>query len=516
MTIKFPLEDFFESSGKSTLDFTERLRDGIATFACNLWEQFPAWMTQNANPQTAFLRGFYNSMCSPIQPPVPPPDVSFVGGQCPGVEYDVTVNFFTTNIGTCVITSQGNVVKRVTGPIQGIEFVPNPNVTSTSTCRSGSDEDVVLGDWYVIGQNGQQVGIINGYRWIQNPNQSPLSGATIVTIVRVDGLPDDCGDPPLGYPPNFPTSDDLRTILVIPNFDGLDAEFELVYNQTNNTYNFPTSFKINGVNLTLDLGGITIYGNPQNTQPSDNVGVNQPGFDGGSDGVGGTNDKIYQSDFPTLPDFTSPETIAKTIEYLLCIDGVIETVEQIIKIIPGSNATFEVILQVLVNILKDLCENLDGVEAIVGYPEYYGLRPGADRPSIVYLWKEWDGTNFSKSTFSSTVFHPTQQAIDNIDTIEGFTKFNGSTVVTLKLVDGSAIKASGSDQASANSNFNFLLGQVRPEFIPPDVEQNKIVSVNQNISTRQLRLRQIEYYPVGGGANKSPTKRRIIDPPPAP
>ena len=146
-------------------------------------------------------------------------------------------------------------------------------------------------------------------------------------------------------------------------------------------------------------------------------------------------------------------------------------------------------------------------------PEYYGLRPGAERPAIVYLWKEYDGSTWSKSTWSSTVQHPTQQAIDDINNLTSFTKQTGTNVRAIKLTDGSLIKATGLTPEIAETNFNFLLGQVLPQFIPADEAIRTTTTVQLGIDERTLTLRQIEYYPDGAGANKNPTIRRVLNPP---
>lgn len=513
MSVFFPLDTFFENSGKQVNEFNEKIRDEVATFACELWQQFPDWMTQNSLPATSFARGFYNSMCAPIQAPINPPEGSFVGGQCEGVEYDVTCRTVAYQFSTCQLLVDSEETFRVLGPVEGTQYNVTNSQVSTSSCFNLNDDPVDIGNWVLVSGSGQTNIFSNIWVDTERKSNPPLSISTVTNVVRVDGLPDDCGDGPGRYPSPPPTSEDLRKLVNIQINDGLDFQLEIVYNQHNNVYNFPTTFKVNGVNVSIDLGGITIYGNPQNTGPSGSDPVDPPGFDGGDDGMGGSNDKVYPGEFPTIPDWVSPEVITDLIEYLICIDGVLETVEEVIKQIPSISGPFAIILKVLLNILQDVCEMPESLEATVGLPEYYGLKPGTERPAIVYLWKEYVDETWGKSTYSSTVHHPTQQAIADIDTIISFTKNMGTNVKSLKLTDGSVIKATGQTLIDAESSFNFLLGQVEPQFIPVDQSSRTVDSIQLGLEEKTVRLRQIEYYPFGKDANRSPTIRRVLKAP---
>ena len=151
-------------------------------------------------------------------------------------------------------------------------------------------------------------------------------------------------------------------------------------------------------------------------------------------------------------------------------------------------------------------------ETIVGLPEWYGIRPGASRPAIVFLWKEYIDDVWQKPTYSSTVSNPSAAAIADIPNIISQDKDMGTWVASLTLTDGSRIRTSGNTEVVALNNFNFLLNQVGPAFIPAMVNSKIILSENQQLQVKTVKLRQIEYYPQGGGVNRSPTIRRVLDP----
>lgn len=513
MSVKFPISEFFESSGNAAAVFTEQLRDGIATFACTLWANYPDFITESTNPGNSWARGFMNQMCSPIQPPIAPPNIPFTGGQCVGVSYDVTMSRLLLNVSNCSTVVNDNFTTTVTGPVQGVSFnIITPNAFNTN-CSGLSNAPVDLGNWVLNSASGTTIILNNAFVDPSGMAVPPLSLVTITNIVRTDGMPDTCGDPPGDYGSPTPSSNDLTSVIIITNLDTLNNQYTIVYNKNTNQYNFPMNFKINGVNATLDIGGITIFGAPQITLPTSGNDVPLPGSDGGDDGVGGMNDETFpQSEYPVVPDLTVPTTAEQLIEYVVCVDGVISTVSSLLKISTASIPFSELIIDILVNILTDVCA-IGEVEPTVGLPEYYGIKAGAERPAIVYLYKEFINDVWQNSTYSSTVPNPTATAVSNIMTVAVPDKTIGTIVYSIILNDGSRIKASGDNNTNALATFNFLLNQVEPAFIPADPVDCTTISEYAKLQVKTLKCRQIEYYPNGKAAGINPTIRRVIEAP---
>lgn len=515
MVLRFPIDEFFQNSGSNAAIFTENVRDGVATFACGLWNDFPDFYTKGINPANSFARGFMNQMCSDIQPPLPPPSVPFVGGQCCDGAYQVDA---TWDLRRCagdvtVLTGPGSV--NVVGRVLRIILHTCPQNTSL-TCLDIEYQNCngdILYETLVSTTRGltdydcSTVGALDPDADKLNPITSTFD---ITSVTRTDGQPDDCGDPFPRYNSPEPTSDDLNTVINVNVNDGLDLALNLQYIQNSPQYNFPMNFKVNGFNVSLDLGGLNFYAPDGFSSPSGGNDVPPPGSDPGSDGAGGDITQTYpENEYPVAPDSPVPRGIARLIEYVVCTDGVIETVQTTLQIAVGNFPLALLLIDILGQILTDLCET---PEASLGLPEYYGLTPGVDRPAIVYLWKILTDGKWGASTYSSTVHFPTQAAIDNIENLTNIEKTIGTFKTLIRLDDGSTIKATGDTQANSQANFDFLINQVITSKLPPSVSNNTIREVDNRLQVKTLTLRQVEYYPQGKKDNVEPIIKRVINP----
>lgn len=515
MVLKFPVSEFFQNSGNNAALFTERVRDEVATFACELWRDFPDFYTDGINPANSFARGFMNQMCVDIQPPLPPPTVPFIGGQCCDAMYDVTATWTLRRCFGDVIVLTGPGTVSVNGRVLGIILQPctlSPGLTCLDVQYQNCQGDILYETLTsttrgLAGFDCQSVGSTDPNADSINPFTSVFE---ITAVTRTDGFPDDCGDPLPRYNSPDPTSDDLNTDINININDGLDLNLELQYIQNSPQYNFPMNFKVNGFNVSLDLGGLNFYAPDGFTSPSGDNNVPPPGSDPGTDGAGGDIVKTYpENEYPVGPDALVPRQVTEAVQYFVCEEGVIESITTTFNLITGSSPILFLILEILGQILTDLCET---PEPTLGLPEYYGLAPGVERPAIVYLWKEFIDGKWMQSTYSSTVSHPTEAAIANIENLTNIEKIIGTYKTFIRLTDGSVIKATGSDPTISNANFQFLFSQVKPAFKPSNSSSATITQQDSRLSVKTLTLRQIEYYPVGKKDNVPPTIKRVINP----
>ena len=504
MTVKYPLSEFFQSSGNAAAQFSESLRDSVVGFACNIWAAYPAYVTQGTNPLSSFARGFMNSACSPMQPAVPAPTVPFTGGQCTEL-YNVTTSYEQSNLTTCAAftfdNNQFNLMGAITGlRLEFLEFIPAdpPNILFDATRYK-----VFLGY-----NNGASEIQLNDYIDDGCGNANSVS---ITNIVRVDGMPDNCGDPPVTYPSPPPSSNDLTTIINITNGDTVDNSYTVVFNKTQTNYNFPMSFKINGINATLDLGGLTIFGDVNVTTTTTGNDPLPPGSDGGEDGAGGMNDTVYDdTEYPTLPELVVPQTTLQAFNYLRCNTDVLDPIMTTIQVASSSIPWLNLLIEIILDVLNDTCGGGDS-EALVGLPDYYSIKPGVERPSIVYIWKEVIGGVIQASTYSSTVHTPSATAIANIDTVIVPDRTMGTFVAQASLVDGSRLRSSGDTETEAMTSFNFLLSQVDSSNVPADIVDRTQVLEDTRLQVKTVKCRQIEYYPQGKFGNPNPAQRRVID-----
>lgn len=517
----YPPSTFFETPTNPAEQFGANVRDAVLNFACDLWNNYPGWITDNNALTSNYTRGYMNTVCqTPVKVP-PAPQTPFTGGQCFTL-YHVEGMYEEANTSNNTyacrelreFNTQSWAPGGVQGKILGVQGIPaGGGAVILGLVRQNPDNST---DFVRVGNPGvgQPIPVVNECKvWAASTavGRSFDGNGFITNIIRVDGMPDDCGNPPIEYPDATPTFNDLHTTIVIVNPDGVNNTFNLDFNQVVIGQNFPMGFKLQGINITLDLSGLTIHGNPNTTAPSNNTPPPPPGSDGGTDGIGNDNDTVFPDiTYPKLPEFVTPETFLETFEQALCTEGVLEITTLTIQTIIGSNPVSIVLAQMLINILQELC-GMEETEALVGIPEYNILRPGAEREAIVYLWKEVIGTTIQASTYSSTVQNPSAAAVAAINTVTVPDKTIGTFMTSVVLNDGSRIRATGDTQANADINFNFLLDQVDSAFKQPDIANRITQSQNSRLDVKTLKCRQIEYYPHGKSANVQPSIRRVID-----
>lgn len=513
----FPVSEFFQSSGNAAAEFSEKLRDGIVTNACNIWAEYPDWIVNSRLPANSFARGFMNSVCAPIQAPVPYNPTGQVGGQCCDKEYIVGVSYTIRRCaGDIVIAERAYEEVSITGKILGIDLNVIPNGGGTNglfipyeNCAASQFREILFSTTAGISFDNCQTVSGGDPGSAINVDNSEFA---IVSIRTADGSPDDCDGAGSFYPPNPPGAGDFTQSITININDGYDANYVQTWNRYSENYNFPMSFKVGGINATLDIGGLTIYGNPSATQPGGNDIIPDPGADGGVDEVGDVyNFPNPDSGFPSLPILVSPENIAENIAYLVCEEGALEVVEQIVKSIPGFNPILKFLIQILSEIIAELCKTGEGGD--LAFPEVYPILPGTERPAIVYVYKELVGGVRQRSTYSSTVSNPTAAAIAAIDSVVVDDKVTGPIVASIRMLDGGRLVSTGITETAALSNLNFLISQAEPTLIPSPQSAHVVYTNQVQIATRILNCSQIEYYPNGKAAGVTPSIQRFIDAP---
>lgn len=196
-------------------------------------------------------------------PPPLPPGNPFQGGQCPCAVYRVQGTYSYRN---GEVTGTFDVLKR--GPIGGLSVISRQDAQDLGfyqgapQCGGRTWFSVVLAD-------------------NDSGDASGLTGTTS-SVVRDDGNPDNCGDPPAQYPPIVPPPNQLTqnyNITIGPNTINMPVSFGSV-NLTANAY-FAPSYTVQVGNLTLSFG---LEGVEVNVSPSFNVNPT----------------------FPTIPDSRNP------------------------------------------------------------------------------------------------------------------------------------------------------------------------------------------------------------------
>lgn len=183
-----------------------------------------------------------------VPPSVSPP---FVGGQCPGVRYQVFVTMNVFSGGGCDNPSQSTFDSDVKGEIAGFRVVPSTATngaargTAQAFARSVSDDVDDPLRWISLGTRQNFGGCTGG--------ETPTIDS--INIVRRDGLPDVCGNPPPEY------SDGPGNFVFAPNVDvdiSPNADVQITPTVTADV-NGNINIDLPDIgDVTIDLGGIDI------------------------------------------------------------------------------------------------------------------------------------------------------------------------------------------------------------------------------------------------------------------
>ena len=252
MSSELPFSELDNSSG--AYNFGRELANAARGVTCGLWRDYAGAFLGAplavGEPIRQFNEGFWNTVCPPDNYPHPPdPPNSFSGGQC-AVQYTITSSATLRDRNDPSFTNPLTDTRQLTGPILGM--VANPSGVS----------------------NGQSYGIsfVNGSGAVDfagvfgTGGSFYIANAKIDSVVRVDGQPDNCGDPP-HYPDPTPPPDSRRRNVPIPVPLPNGSLITVVINEIeiNNTFNTPVNVKMNNrFNLQFDLGGVK-FDFPNNT-----------------------------------------------------------------------------------------------------------------------------------------------------------------------------------------------------------------------------------------------------------
>jgi hypothetical protein len=256
----FSLEDLADSAGNATGDFLRDAANQAANFACGLYKNYPGWsIVGDPLGVGAFNKALWDNLCSPPgRPglPDPPPPPSFLGGQC-----EVIYNFY--------INVNGAERKMWRAPYSNDAELPGRIVSiQFQGCGGPSFGQYNNNYWLATNDKNQTTSLHNFTPFtetcvpIGNPYPKPK-----------DAQPDNCGNPPSGYPKTAPPPEALTQNITINN-NNQNISFPVTFN-SNPKINIPISVKVT---------------DPKNNQ-NFNINFNFDGvhfdFGGGSKGEGG-------------------------------------------------------------------------------------------------------------------------------------------------------------------------------------------------------------------------------------
>lgn len=274
MSVKRSWSDVANNAGGQTYDFTDQLADGVRNFACNLWRGFPDKVASRTGIPGAFVRGYMNQGCRDGGT-VPPPEPEFSGGQC-FTAYRIygTYTSQSNRIARHVCGEQANWITRdVAGKIVSAKPIPGTfSLTVVLENPAGEKTETLVPMYYSINPGSNPTTNVPFYVETCQNNAILYAGSSpvVVGIIRQDGQPDDCGDPPPVYPksPDV-TINDIQTTVTVNNFDGTTNNISLNvinnFNDLNASISMPMSFSLGGVTVDVDMGGFTFNNSKGNS-----------------------------------------------------------------------------------------------------------------------------------------------------------------------------------------------------------------------------------------------------------
>lgn len=241
--------ELLQSLGSNVAGFTKSLANEAANKVCEIYKAYPWALT--FGDWGRYKEGFWDEMCASRPSGLPvPPKPTFTGGQC--VEkYGVNFRIFSRAY------SEGSttVVGAAWGPIKGFVLQNTPNPFGYPTYRLFVDGH---GNTNEGGPTSEPRLVY--VRDFDDQNNYGDFRVELLNVFRIDGQPDNCGNPPTGYPQQPVPSTALNTTInVTSSSNSYNVPITIHYPPTNN-YNL--EIDAGDIRLTFDFGGVTFSSNP--------------------------------------------------------------------------------------------------------------------------------------------------------------------------------------------------------------------------------------------------------------
>lgn len=241
--------ELLQSLGSNVAGFTKSLANEAANKVCEIYKAYPWALT--FGDWGRYKEGFWDEMCAvrPSGLPVPPKS-NFTGGQC-AADYSVNI-FYTYAPNPYATTGKNGNVARVWGPVLSIS---SPISDPPEGSIFGRRHDVVI-----VCHGSSSEPYSSAVKTIVLPRYGDWQSLDSAELVRQDGQPDNCGNPPAEYPKTPVPSTVLNTTInVTSNSSSYNVPIIIHYPPANN-YNL--EIDADDIRLTFDFGGVTFSSNP--------------------------------------------------------------------------------------------------------------------------------------------------------------------------------------------------------------------------------------------------------------
>jgi len=238
-SVLVPYNAITSGAGATVGGVAGKIAGAARDVVCPLYRDYPSFMTGEwaNNPLASYNDGFLNEFCTPPGQLPAAPTPPYTGGQCGNVSYRCT--FTVSGVPGTPLTSSIDLQGAIT------EFA----VGDAGTFPDGSPAVALFATYNVFPGAATQRSNLFG-------RTSPGLKLDNVSIVRLDGNPDNCGNVAPKYPIARPPDSALQVnvpIQISPNVNvtvpvSVFAPVEI----------FAPSLKIGDFNVDFNLGGLTI------------------------------------------------------------------------------------------------------------------------------------------------------------------------------------------------------------------------------------------------------------------
>ena len=231
MTNSFSLADLPTIVNNPGLDLARNLARGVVNTACGIYENVPGALVGFSNSPLALA---LDQVCPSTGSNLPNrPGPAYIGGQCAAV---YRVEFDRINPDGSIAVSSA--ISFAQGPLGAIAITQNPQNPNAVDATLGTATGPV-------------------FMFTGAPEGSTVN---ITDVIRLDGQPDDCGNPPDGQFPSGDPPTNLPPVEVPDPRDPAGPGITIPVFLPDINLDNSLDFRVDDINITLDAGGITIGG----------------------------------------------------------------------------------------------------------------------------------------------------------------------------------------------------------------------------------------------------------------
>ena len=266
---KFPHQQVKHIRDNGATNVLEEIVEAGRKGYCNLYQNHPGWVFMKNNFTLPIVKRILDDVCDDgsFTPPELP-EAEYTGGQC-----ETLYHAFGTYKQKRTINCNGLAYWRTSISLNGQDvasFVPVEGVGGYVVIEMKDGTVAHLREMNKNLYDARDLYNSGSLRMIYVPSNNPCVNSTsshgadfnIVEVVRVDGQPDNCGDPEVDWyddPP--PTDSELTQDIDITNAYGDTYTYNVTVNRDpGGLIRFSPTLNVNRVGISIDVGGITAGG----------------------------------------------------------------------------------------------------------------------------------------------------------------------------------------------------------------------------------------------------------------